>query len=180
MGGCISKSRKVYTSSQLDKQVLDLLEEMQKSVSGCIIRLHKLVLKCRKAVELSLIQNSIMTAVLIFGKETCIRNEIKALQKVLDNLDLLTEFKSKYNYVKQEIRKAESKIEKNLSKPIFSDDVDVIMKNDDKDIEVVKRQLEFEHFDQKSAKTHIEKKLQNMESSLTTKRFRRRYIKTIN
>ena len=82
--------------------------------------------------------------------------------------------------VKQEIRKAESKIEKNLSKPIFSDDVDVIMKNDDKYIEVVKRQLEFEHFDQKSAKTHIEKKLQNMESSLTTKRFRRRYIKTIN
>ena len=93
---------------------------------------------------------------------------------------MLTEFKSKYNYVKQEIRKAESKIEKNLSKPIFSDDVDVIMKNDDKYIEVVKRQLEFEHFDQKSAKTHIEKKLQNMESSLTTKRFRRRYIKTIN
>lgn len=177
MGTCVQKRGRIITAPPTSACGWKTINELRETVVFHIIRLHQIVINCHSGIEECLIQNLKDPAVIIKGKEKCVRKRMEDLQGLVKIVDDLLELEQLDKNKQTGILKAGSLVIKELASAMYIDDIADILKNDKEYNASAKAKIFNPAFSEKSIFLEIETEFQKYQCSVKRAAVRRRYLR---
>lgn len=179
MGSCIAKKIQVHSSPSTPAGGCKTIDDLKECLVYHIVRMHHLILNCRKGVEDCLISKNKDSATLIRSKELVIRKKSEQLQALVKEIDELIDFKIRNKKIIKRVLQEGGIRLKEMSESIYLDDISEIMNSNLDYNELVKSELKNYEINDKTVEIQIEKEFQKRKSLENGGYIRRRYSKEL-
>jgi hypothetical protein len=161
MGICVGKHFKTQTMPSTSSCNCRTLEEMKESVVYHILRLHYLMLKCRRGVESSVLKCFKDAAVVLKGKEIYISNKLESFRELAKMIDEYLSIRPQSKKEKQQLLSLGSQMVKELSSSLLLDDIDHLVTDNRIYLDQVRTELKKYYFDEEKIIILVEGLIQN-------------------
>ena len=174
MGGCISKKGRIFNAPPTSTSSSKSIADMRETLILHIFRLHRLVQICRRGIEECISLQLKDIAIVIKGKELYLRLKLKEIQEMIKTTDEFSSFCQQDKKINELVLTNSNLLLRDLNKTLILDDVDALLKNEEKHKENVKKELKNVKIDEQLVLKETEKEFAKKKNQNDK---RKKYIK---